>query len=151
MSNSEVTLILLKPDAIERGLCGEILRRLEQAGLRVEATRSVKASMTLLTRHYAELKVKNLQVFERTAGYLEGRTLIALRITGSNAVAKTRRLTGPTDPLAAPAGTIRGDLSCDSFPLAEAAGRGTLNLMHASDSPDSARRELRLWFSGRTG
>jgi nucleoside-diphosphate kinase len=146
MVATERTLILLKPDALERGLCGEILRRFERAGLRLVQARMVRFTRPLLTRHYAELRLKHPRAFARNATYLVGRHVAALVLEGSNAVAKCRALVGPTDPLSAPAGTIRGDWSADSIAVADAADRGLFNLVHAADSPVTARREIRLWF-----
>ena len=146
MANTETTLILLKPDAIQRGLCGEILARFERAGLRVLDLRQVRCTTALLASHYAELRTKNRRAFDRTTGYLRGQFVIAVRLSGPNAIAKTRALLGPTDPVTAPAGTIRGDFSADSTTLADEENRGTFNLVHAADSPASARRETRLWF-----
>ncbi len=145
------TLLLLKPDALERGLCGEILRRIEASGLRVTGIRWVRFSGPLLNRHYAELRVKHPVIFARARRFFLGKEVVAVRVSGVNAIAKVRALTGPTDCLAAPAGTIRGDLSSDSVATADAADRSVQNLVHASDSPASARRELGLWFSARTG
>jgi nucleoside-diphosphate kinase len=147
MPRTEESLVLLKPDAIERGLCGEILRRLEATGLRLAGIRSVRFSLPLYNQHYAELKAKNLTAFERGREYFVGREVIAVRVAGSNAIAKIRSLVGPTDPLTAPPGTVRGDLSNDSFASASECVRSVFNLVHASDSPASARRELKLWFS----
>ncbi|MBK9139220.1 MAG: nucleoside-diphosphate kinase [Verrucomicrobia bacterium] len=151
MTQIQHTLVLLKPDALERGLCGEILRRFEAAGLRIGGVRWVRFDVPLLNRHYAELRAKHPAVFARARRFFIGKPVMAVRISGVNAIAKVRALTGPTDCLTAPAGTIRGDLSSDSVATADAADRSVQNLIHASDSPASARRELRLWFPGRSG
>lgn len=148
MSAIQRTLILLKPDTLQRGLCGEVLSRYERAGLKIVTIRKTKFTSALLARHYAELKRKNAAAYRRNAPYLAGKEVIALVLEGPNAIAKARALTGPTDPLAAPAGTIRGDYSSDSIPFADSEDRGLNNLVHAADSPASARREIRLWFSG---
>lgn len=146
MSKLEQTLILLKPDTLARGLCGEVLRRFEAAGLRIIDARQVRLTAARLHRHYAELRAKNPSAFDRTTESLRGKHVIAIRLAGRNAIAKTRALIGPTDPLAAAPGTIRGDLSDDSLSAAGADYRGVENLVHGSDSPTTARRELRLWF-----
>jgi len=143
----ERTLVLLKPDTLARGLCGEVMARFEQAGLRVVDIRMTRFTRALLTRHYAELQVKNPDAFRRNTPYLNGRPVVALVLEGLNAVAKVRALTGPTDPLGAPAGTIRGDYGSDSIALANAEGRGLANLVHAADSVAAARREIGIWFS----
>lgn len=146
----EHTLVLLKPDALERGLAGAILGRFEAAGLRLTDCCCVQPNLEFLSQHYAELRVNHPDAFERTARYLAGKPFIAVRLTGPHAVRKTRLLVGPTDPLQAPAGTIRGDYGADSIALADAEQRATLNLVHAADSPEAAARELQLWFQFRT-
>jgi nucleoside-diphosphate kinase len=146
MSASERTLILFKPDALGRGLFGEILSRFERAGLRVDDLRKTRFTRSLLARHYAELRQKNRAAYDRNAPYLAGKEVVAVVLVGPNAVAKARALTGPTSPLGAPAGTIRGDYSSDSIPFADAQNRGLNNLVHAADSVATARREIRLWF-----
>lgn len=149
MSNLQRTLILLKPDTLQRALCGEVIRRFERAGLRIVTLRKTRFTRALLSRHYAELKEKNPAAYRRNTPYLAGRDVIALVLEGPNAIAKARALAGPTDPVAAAPGTIRGDFSCDSIPFADSENRGLNNLVHAADSPASARREIKLWFAGR--
>ena len=148
MPQPERTLILLKPETLEGGLCGEILRRFEQAGLRILDARRVRFTLPRLRRHYAELRVQNPRAYERTVRSLTGRHGLALILSGANAIAKVRALVGPTDPTAAPPGTIRGDLGSHSIALADAEDRGTRNLVHAADSRRSARDEARIWFRG---
>jgi nucleoside-diphosphate kinase len=147
MSKPERTLILFKPDTLARGLCGEVLSRFERAGLRIITLRKTRFTRALLARHYAELKQKNPAAYHRNAPYLAGKDVIALVLEGPNAISKARSLAGPTDPLAAAPGTIRGDFSSDSIPFADSEDRGLNNLVHASDSAASARREIRLWFN----
>jgi nucleoside-diphosphate kinase len=146
MPQPERTLTLLKPETLERGLCGEILRRFEQAGLRILDARRVRFTRTRLKQHYAELRRKNPRAYDRSVRSLTGREGLAVILSGANAIAKVRALVGPTDPTAAPPGTIRGDLSSDSIALADAEDRGTRNLVYAADSPRSARNEIRIWF-----
>ena len=145
-TRDERTLVLLKPDTLRRGLCGEILARFERAGLLLVDVRKTRFTRAILARHYGELKAKNPAAYERNAPYLVGREAVALILQGPNAVAKARMLTGPTDPLVATAGTIRGDFSSDSVPIADSEDRGLDNLVHAADSVTSARREMRIWF-----
>ena len=146
MPQRERTLILLKPEPLEQRLCGEVVRRFEQAGLRILDARRVRLTRSRLARHYAELRIKNPRAYDRTVRSLLGREGLALILRGPNAIAKARALVGPTDPTAAPPGTIRGDLSSDSVALADGEDRGTRNLVHAADSPRSARSEIRIWF-----
>lgn len=146
MVHIEDTLVLIKPDALERGQSGEVLRRFEAAGLRIRNLRWVSLSAGLVAEHYADLKSKNPRAFDRNTRYLTGKNALALVLTGVNAIAKVRLLIGPTEPAAAPPGTIRGDLSSDTIRFADAEDRGLHNLVHAADSPESARREIALWF-----
>ena len=146
MEYIEKTLVLIKPDALERGLVGAIVRRFESAGLRLQDVRWARLTGALLEQHYADLKSKNPRAFDRNTRYLAGKNAVALILTGVNAVAKVRLLIGPTDPAGAPPGTIRGDLSSDSIDIADSQDRGLNNLVHAADSLDSAAREISLWF-----
>jgi nucleoside-diphosphate kinase len=140
------TLILLKPDAIERGLAGAILARFEAAGLRLENCRQVRPTLSQLELHYAELRSVNERAFQRTTASLENRPFVAVLLAGPNAIVKVRAMTGPTDPVKAPAGTIRGDFGCDTIALADAEDRATDNLIHAADSEASVVRESAIWF-----
>jgi nucleoside-diphosphate kinase len=146
MNESESTLILLKPDAVRRGLIGEILQRFERVGLQIHDIRRVELTPGLLERHYAELKVKLPRAYDRNARYLAGQTGIAAVLTGMHAIAKVRLLVGPTEPASAPPGTIRGDYSSDTIAMADAQDRGLHNLIHAADSAEAAAREIALWF-----
>jgi nucleoside-diphosphate kinase len=140
------TLILFKPDALERGLVGAILNRFEQAGLRVEDCRWVRPDESLLARHYAELKTRHPEVFARALAHFKDQPFVAMILSGPNAVQKVRRLTGPTDSLEALPGTVRGDYGSDSLPLSKSEHRVTFNLIHASDSQETAAQEIALWF-----
>ena len=146
MNDSEYTLILLKPDAVRRGLIGEILRRVERAGLQIHDMRRVELTAQLLEQHYEELKVKNYRAYDRNARYLAGQVAFAVILAGIHAIAKARLLVGPTEPASAPPGTIRGDYSSDTIAIADAQDRGLHNLIHAADSLESAAREIELWF-----
>jgi len=146
MDPIEETLVLIKPDALERGLTGEIIRRFETAGLRIRNARWVCPDLALVQRHYTDLQAKNPRAFDRNTRYLAGKNAIALVLAGVNAIAKVRALIGPTEPAGAPPGTIRGDLSSDAIKRADAEDRGLYNLVHAADSRDSARNEIELWF-----
>ena len=146
MDPNEETLILLKPDALERGLVGEVLGRFESAGLRIQNIRYVCPNLEKVETHYADLKTRNPRAFDRNTRYLAGKSAIAVVLSGVKAITKVRTLIGSTEPAAAPPGTIRGDLSSDTIALADAEDRGLFNLIHAADSPDSARREIEHWF-----
>ena len=133
-TRAERSLILLKPDAVERRLVGRILGRFEDRGLAVVALRQRTCDRALAEAHYAEHRDKHF--FGRACAFLCAGPLVSACLEGRGAVAAARRLIGPTDPRDAPPGTIRGDL----------ATHWRRNLVHASDSVASAERELALWF-----
>ena len=133
----ERTLILIKPDAMQRGLAGEIISRLERRGLRVVGMRLFQMDEDLARRHYAEHEGKGF--FEGLIAYITASPIIAAVFEGTGAVEVVRRTMGSTNPSAADAGTIRGDLAVEM-------GR---NLIHGSDSLDSAKREIELFFDER--
>jgi nucleoside-diphosphate kinase len=130
----ERTLILIKPDAVQRRLAGEILARIEGRGFDVRAGRLVTASRELGERHYAEHREKPF--FGELVDFITSGPTWALVVEGEGAIATMRKTIGATDPRNAEPGTIRGDLAM-SMPD---------NLVHGSDSPESAEREVALWF-----
>ena len=130
----ERTLILIKPDAVRRRLAGEILARIEARGFVVRAGKLVIADRTLGERHYAEHREKPF--FGELVEFITSGPTWALVVEGEGAVATLRATIGATDPASAAPGTIRGDLA-SSMPD---------NLVHGSDSPESAEREIALWF-----
>ena len=131
----ERTLILCKPDAVQRGLIGRIITRFEQKGLKVAGLKMVRVDADLASRHYAEHVEKPF--YPALRDFITSSPVVAMAIEGDNAVAVCRALIGATNPQEAAAGTIRGDLGL---------GR-TMNLVHGSDSPASAERELALFFA----
>src|SRR5919199_519024 len=131
---AERTLVLIKPDAMQRGLAGEILRRFEARGLAVREARLVAVDRELAERHYAEHREKPF--FGELVDFITSARTLALVLEGEGAIAVARTTMGATNPANAAPGTIRGDLAL-SMPD---------NLVHGSDSPESAERELRLWF-----
>ncbi|MGH7339366.1 MAG: nucleoside-diphosphate kinase [Candidatus Rokuibacteriota bacterium] len=133
----ERTLILLKPDAVARGLVGEILQRYEQKGLVIEAAKLVSVGEAVAKKHYAEHQGKPF--FDGLIRYIMAGPVLAMVLSGKDCVAVCRAVNGATDPKKAAPGTIRGDLAMDI-------GR---NLVHGSDSPESAKREIALWFEAR--
>jgi nucleoside-diphosphate kinase len=132
---TERTLVLVKPDAMRRRLAGEILARFERRGLEVRAARLVSVDRDLAERHYAEHAQKPF--FGELVEFLTSAPTLALVLEGPSAVAVVRATIGSTDPADAPPGTIRGDLAL-SMPD---------NLVHGSDSAESAAREIALWFA----
>lgn len=131
---SERTLVLIKPDAVRRGLVGEIIGRFERKGLVMEAVVLRTMSPELADQHYAEHVEKPF--YPPLKDFMTGGPLVAAVLSGDQAIEVVRALVGATDGRKAAAGTIRGDLSLSNRE----------NLVHASDSPDSAKRELGLWF-----
>ena len=129
------TLLIVKPDAVRRGLIGEILRRVEAKGLRIEEIRSMSIGRELAEEHYAEHLEKPF--FAELVGFITSGPVVVARLAGEQAVPVLRTLMGPTDPAQAPPGTIRGDFGTVI----------TENLVHGSDSETSASRELALFFS----
>lgn len=137
--NIEETLVLIKPDGVARNLTGEILRRIEAKGYQLVDVRLVQAEVDLLSQHYAEHEGKPF--YEPLMDFMQSGPTVALRIAGNRAIEGFRSLAGTTDPTTAAPGTIRGDLGRDwGLPVQQ-------NLVHGSDSPESAARELALWFS----
>ncbi len=130
----ERTLVLIKPDAMQRGLAGEILSRLERRGLRIVALRLFQMDEELAHRHYAEHEGKPF--YEGLIAYITACPIIAAVFEGTGAVDTVRKTMGATNPAAAEPGTIRGDLALEI-------GR---NLIHGSDSLESAEREIALFF-----
>ena len=131
---TERTLVLVKPDALRRGLLGEILSRFERKGLTIDALVVRTMDAELADQHYAEHVDKAF--YPPLKEFMTGGPLAALVLSGDEVIAVVRALVGATDGRKAAAGTIRGDLSLSNRE----------NLVHASDSPDSAKRELALWF-----
>ncbi|HVM16606.1 MAG TPA: nucleoside-diphosphate kinase [Gaiellaceae bacterium] len=131
----ERTLILIKPDAVRRGLAGEILRRFEDRGLTIRAAKLVTASRELGETHYAEHREKPF--FGELVDFITSAPTLALVLEGEGAIATTRKTIGATNPAEAAPGTIRGDLAL-SMPD---------NLVHGSDAPETAEREIGIWFA----
>jgi nucleoside-diphosphate kinase len=131
---AERTLILIKPDALERALAGEILSRFERRGLVVRAAKLVHVERELAERHYDEHREKPF--FGELVDFITSGPTLALVLEGEGAVAVSRATIGATNPADAAPGTIRGDLAL-AMPD---------NLVHGSDSPETAAREIELWF-----
>ena len=133
---SERTLVLVKPDAVRRGLVGEVLMRFERKGLRIVAMDQRSVDGELADRHYAEHVERDF--YPPLREFITSGPLVAMVLEGDQAIAVVRAINGATDGRAAAAGTIRGDLSLSN--------RETL--VHASDSPESAVREIEIFFPG---
>jgi nucleoside-diphosphate kinase len=133
-SPAERTLVLVKPDAVRRGLIGEIIGRFERKGLHIDALVQRSMSPALADEHYAEHVEKAF--YPPLKEFMTGGELIAMVLSGDQAIDVVRGLVGATDGRKAAAGTIRGDFSLSNRE----------NLVHASDSAESAKREISLWF-----
>lgn len=138
MTAVQETLVLIKPDGVWRNLTGEILSRIESKGYKLVDIRLVEADRDLLARHYEEHLGKAF--YEPLVEFMESGPIVAIRIAGERVVEGFRALAGTTDPTLAAPGTIRGDLGRDWGLKVQQ------NLVHGSDSPESAARELELWF-----
>ena len=130
----ERTLVLIKPDALRRGLVGEVLGRFERKGLRIVAMDQRRVDATTADAHYAEHVAKDW--YPPLREFITSGALVAMVLEGDEAIAVVRGINGATDGRAAAAGTIRGDLSLSNRE----------NLVHASDSPESAAREIGIFF-----
>ncbi|PPF14909.1 MULTISPECIES: nucleoside-diphosphate kinase [unclassified Rathayibacter] len=136
---TQETLVLVKPDGVARNLTGEILRRIEAKGYSLVDVKLVEADRKLLAAHYAEHEGKPF--YEPLVEFMESGPIVALRIAGDRVIEGFRALAGTTDPTTAAPGTIRGDLGRDWGLKVQQ------NLVHGSDSEESAARELGLWFA----
>ena len=134
-SNVQRTLVILKPDAVQRGISGEILARFERRGLRIAALRLVKVERALAEKHYEVHKGKFF--YEDLVKMISASPVIAFVLEGPNAIAAVRLMVGATRPHEAAPGTIRGDYALV----------GLRNLVHASDAPETAATEIKLWFA----
>lgn len=169
----ERTLVIIKPDGVQRGLIGEVIGRFERAGLKIVAMKLTWPSKTLVGKHYTndeayatevgEKALKNAQdqsikseetaleigrrVREANMRYLSTGPVLVFALEGNTAIETVRNIIGGTNPLMADIGTIRGDLTVDDFMQADAEGRAVRNLMHASSDATEAKREVELWFS----
>lgn len=128
------TLILIKPDAFERGLTGEVLDRFERKGLKIAALKLITADEAIANEHYAEHVEKPF--FGELVSFITGGPLVAAVLEGVEAVKAARQLIGATNPIEAETGSIRGDFGTEV----------TFNLVHGSDSDESAAREIGIWF-----
>jgi nucleoside-diphosphate kinase len=135
MKRMERTLIIAKPDAVQRGLTGELISRFEQRGLKVIALKMVQVSRELAEQHYAVHAGKGF--YAGLVNYIISAPVVVFVLEGGNAVAAARQTIGATNPINAAPGTIRGDFALE-------VGR---NLVHGSDSPENAATEIALWFN----
>jgi nucleoside-diphosphate kinase len=172
--DKERTLVLLKPDTIQRSLIGEIIGRFEKVGLKIVALKFLVPSREQAYKHYvkneAEIealgnrsiegkkksglavtedpKTLGQKIVDRLVRFLTAGPVVAFVLEGHQAVAVTRKLVGSTEPLQSDVGTIRGDYTVDSYALADGDDRSVRNLVHASANPSEADYEIKVWFGG---
>lgn len=171
--SKERTLVVIKPDGVERGLIGEILRRYERSGLKLVGLKMVIPSEDFVEKHYLidpQWRVKTGQktiesyrkkgktppsedplkvtevILKHLKKYLTAGPVVAMVWQGVHAVGIVRKLTGGTEPLTSDVGTIRGDFTIDSYEMADVDVRAVRNLLHASGSSEEAEKEIALWF-----
>lgn len=150
MSHIQQTLVLFKPDAIQRGVVGEIVSRFERVGLKIVGTKMVSPDTDHYFKHYEEIgslkSRKGDGVFDNTVAMMSEGPVIAMVLEGVEAVELVRKLVGPTEPKSAAPGTIRGDYSHMSYGYGDEQQKGIPNLIHASGDIDDAAKEIPLWF-----
>ncbi len=132
---NETTLILFKPDCVQKGHIGTVLARFEAAGFRVAGLKMMHLSQDILKEHYAH--VADRPFFPEIVSFMQSSPVVALALVGENVISRVRDLLGPTDSKKAPAGTIRGDFGTDMM----------VNMCHASDSPEAAAAEVKRFFA----
>ena len=149
--NVEQTLILFKPDALQRALVGEILTRFEKVGLRIAGTKMLAPSREHYDAHYEDIgKLKTRagdQIYSITLDMMAQGPVIAMVLEGIEAASLVRKLVGATEPKSAAPGTIRGDYSHMSYGYADDEGKGIPNLIHASGDAAEAKQEIAHWFT----
>jgi nucleoside-diphosphate kinase len=172
----EKTLVIIKPDGVQRALIGEIIRRYERTGLKLLALKMVIPTEELATKHYYEVggdawveevgrkaraayekqgkkspyktnKENGEAVLRANAKYLNSGPVVAMIWQGNQAVELVRKITGGTEPLTSDIGTIRGDLTLDSYYMADLDQRSVRNLIHASGDEEEADKEIKIWFT----
>ena len=171
----ERTLVVIKPDGVQRSLIGEIVNRLERTGLKLVAIKMINANEKRLTQHYGkndewylEKGTKRVRLMQEAGKsvdpnrppieygkdiirgvirYMQSSPLVAMVWEGNQAVAIVKKIVGTTDPTTSDVGTIRGDYQLDSYTLSDAEQRGIRNLIHCTDQPSEAPREIAIWFS----
>jgi nucleoside-diphosphate kinase len=147
VSHLQRTLVVLKPDAVARGLVGKVIERFETAGLKIVATKMRIMDADFTRQHYFDLEERHgKDIFDATAAFMQSGPVLAMVLEGVDAVANVRRLVGGTYPNEVAPGTIRGDFAHQSKAAAVAAGVAIANLVHASGNVDEAKQEVELWF-----
>jgi len=171
----EQTFVILKPDTIQRSLIGEITNRIERTGLKLVALKMISMDEKRLSNHYGKKddwylekgtkRIKFLQdagkqvepnrapieygkdIIRGVIRYMQSSPVVAMVWEGNQAVAVVKKLVGTTDPTTSDVGTIRGDYQLDSYSLSDVEQRGIRNLLHCTDKPEEAQREINIWFT----
>ncbi|OGI62674.1 nucleoside-diphosphate kinase [Candidatus Nomurabacteria bacterium RIFCSPHIGHO2_01_FULL_40_12] len=150
INSQEKTLIIFKPDAVQRGIVGEILSRFEKAGLKMVGAKMLKPDSSHYFKHYEDIgkmvSRRGKKVFDVTLSMMTAGPVIAFVLEGIEAVAVVRKMVGTTEPKSALPGTIRGDYAHMSFGHADAHDIGVPNILHASGDPEEAQAEIAHWF-----
>ncbi len=144
------TLIIFKPDAVQRGIVGEILSRFERVGLKIVATKMVNPDKDRYYHHYEGISKmvsrRGQKAFDLVVDFMTSGPVILMVLEGVEAIPVVRKIVGSTEPMAADMGTIRGDFAHVSFGYADAHNEGVANLIHASGNVDEAEQEVSYWF-----
>ncbi|MFA5933853.1 MAG: nucleoside-diphosphate kinase [Candidatus Paceibacterota bacterium] len=150
-TKDEQTLIILKPDAVQRGVIGEIISRFEKVGLKIVATKMLQPDYDHYFHHYENIgkmiSRRGQKPFDTTLEFMNAGPVVAFVLEGVDAASLVRKMVGATEPKSALPGTIRGDYSHMSFSRADEADMGVPNLIHASGDADEAKLEIAHWFS----
>lgn len=147
MANTkERTLVLLKPDAVQRNLVGEIISRFEKAGFKIMGMKLVLPTEDQARTHYQINPNLPEKILQHLVKFLTASPVVAMVLEGNKAIPVVRKLVGSTEPLQSIPGTIRGDYTLDSYDLADKDGRAVRNLVHASSSQEDAEKETKIWF-----
>jgi len=169
----ERTLVIIKPDGVQRSLVGEIIRRYERSGLKIVALKMLVPTEELIEKHYLlnpewrmKTGIKAIEAYKKKGKtppsedplkltevilrnlkkYMTTGPVVLMVLQGMHAVGIVRKITGGTEPLTSDVGTIRGDFTIDSYEAADIDGRAVRNIIHASGSPEEAEKEIELWF-----
>ncbi len=146
----ERSLVVLKPDSVQRGIVGEIITRFERVGLKIVGMKMIMPNEDQYRAHYEDIGKmitrRGEQAFRYNLNYMMTGPVIAMVLEGVEAVPLVRKIVGPTEPKSAEMGTIRGDYSHMSFGYSDAKGMGVPNLVHASGNQEEAKKEIALWF-----
>ncbi len=142
------TLVLLKPDCVQRQLCGEILQRFERTGFKIVGMKMLHKGEDHYAKHYYDVAERHGQeIFKKNLKAMTAGPVIAMVLEGEDSIECVRKMVGSTEPKSALPGTIRGDYSHQNYAAADRAGMGIKNLIHASANPKDAEYEIGLWFS----